>query len=185
MSLLHLSSLLPARRYDAIFEFLQRADIVGNVVNSLPLIGPIRQQVTKELKRALDLVLGPQIKTFLASYSRVAVQRMIDFVLRDENKANFRTANRALAEALLQRSVATLLPSASDSAKLKGKLIDYLWSLSEEDLLRVLGFVYDQFGHRMIGEVVDLQELVSSSSAAEAQAQLLIERYAPLVRGEE
>ena len=158
---------------------------MGNVVNSLPLIGPIRQQVTKELKRALDLVLGPQIKTFLASYSRVAVQRMIDFVLRDENKANFRTANRALADTLLQRSVSSLLPSAADSAKLRGKLIDYLWGLSEEDLQRVLDFVYDQFGSRRIGEVVDLAELVATSAAAEAQTRLLVERYAALLRAED
>ena len=158
---------------------------MGNVVNSLPLIGPIRQQITKELKRALDLVLGPQIKTFLASYSRVAVQRMIDFVLRDENKANFRTANRALADTLLQRSVSSLLPSAADSAKLRGKLIDYLWGLSEEDLQRVLDFVYDQFGSRRIGEVVDLAELVATSAAAEAQTRLLVERYAALLRSED
>ena len=154
---------------------------MGNVVNSLPLIGPIRQQITKELKRALDLVLGPQIKTFLASYSRVAVQRMIDFVLRDENKANFRSANRALAEALLQRSVSSLLPSAADSARLRGKLVDYLWGLSEDDLTRALDFIYDQFGKRSIDEFVDLPELIAISPTADAQTKLLIERYAPLL----
>lgn len=176
-------SSLTLARYDAIFEFLQRADIVGNVVNSLPLIGPIRQQITKELKRALDLVLGPQIKTFLGSYSRVAVQRMIDFVLREENRPSFRKANRALVDSVLGRGVSSLLPSSTDSANLRSKVLDYLWGLSEDDLERALDFVYAQVGHQRVGDVVDLPRLLAVSSTAKAQAELLVTRYFDLEDG--
>ncbi len=36
--------------YTGIFEFMQKADVIGNVVNSLPIIGPVRQQVNVALK---------------------------------------------------------------------------------------------------------------------------------------
>jgi hypothetical protein len=38
-------SLAGAILYTGIFEFVQRADILGNIVNQLPVIGPVRQQV--------------------------------------------------------------------------------------------------------------------------------------------
>ena len=42
-----------------VFPNLLRIDVFGNIVNSLPIIGPIRQQVTKQFKQQLDASLGP------------------------------------------------------------------------------------------------------------------------------
>jgi hypothetical protein len=36
--------------YTGILEFMQKADVLGNVVNQLPIIGPVRQQVNVALK---------------------------------------------------------------------------------------------------------------------------------------
>ena len=44
--------------YEGIFEFLQKVDIIGNIVNSLPLIGPMRQAIVKEFKNTMDRTLG-------------------------------------------------------------------------------------------------------------------------------
>ena len=63
------------------------ADIFGGIVNSLPIIGPIRQQITFEFKKSLDRILGPQVKSFLGSYNRVAVEQMVSFILSKENTA--------------------------------------------------------------------------------------------------
>ena len=72
--------------YEGIFEFIQRADIIGGVVNTLPVIGPIRVQIVNEFKKNIDRVLGGQVKTFLSSFNRVALQRMLEFILSEGNK---------------------------------------------------------------------------------------------------
>ncbi len=53
--------------YTGIFEFVQKADILGNIVNQLPIIGPVRQQVNVALKDA--------VSTAGARWSRVHAQR--------------------------------------------------------------------------------------------------------------
>jgi hypothetical protein len=165
--------------YDAIFEFLKRADIVGNVVNNMPLVGPIRQAITKELKNVLDLVLGPQVKTFLASYSRVAVQRMIAFLLREDNKKNLMRANRSLAEALLKRTPAELLPASSDLTGARQKLWAALQGVTAEDLTRLVDLVYSQLGETSVGEVLELGLLLEASPQARSTAQAILDRYVP------
>jgi hypothetical protein len=165
--------------YDAIFEFLKRADIVGNVANSLPLIGPIRQQITKELKRALDIVLGPQVKTFLASYSRVAVQRMIDFILKDENKSNFKKANANLIESLLGRRPIDLLPKEGEVKGLRDRVWSTLKQLTPEDTTRLIDLVYEQLGDKRVCDVLDLDLLLNASPSSRAAAQAIIDRYVP------
>ena len=74
---------------------LQGADIFGNIINSLPVIGPIRKLITSEFKRSIDLVLGPQVKAFIGSYNRVAVKNMISFILNKENTAALNTVDLA------------------------------------------------------------------------------------------
>jgi len=54
--------------YEGIFEFLQRVDIIGNVVNKLPLIGPIRQTFVKEFKKVIDTMLGKKKNMLLSIY---------------------------------------------------------------------------------------------------------------------
>jgi hypothetical protein len=47
--------------YEGIFEFIQTVDILGNIVNGLPIIGPVRKQIMTGLKRELDRTLGKQV----------------------------------------------------------------------------------------------------------------------------
>lgn len=163
--------------YEAIFEFLKRADIVGNVVNNMPLIGPIRVQITKEMKKALDSVLGPQVKSFLASFNRVAVQRMIDFVLRAENKVNFRKANRNLIDSVLSRQLSELIPKEIEMSSYRTKLWSTIRLVSEEDAVRLVDVLYDQIGDRKLGEIVDLPLLIDTSPGAKQVAQDLVDKY--------
>jgi hypothetical protein len=38
-----------------------QVDLVGNIVNNLPVIGPIRQQIVASFKKELDRTLGRQV----------------------------------------------------------------------------------------------------------------------------
>lgn len=107
--------------YEGIFEFIQRVDIIGNIVNGLPIIGPIRQTIMSEFKKNLDKTLGGQVKTFLSSFNRVAVQRMIDFVLSPSNRISLQKANRNLVQSLLERPVASIVPNKETTNMLRDR----------------------------------------------------------------
>lgn len=158
---LALSSIL----YDGIFEFLQRVDIMGNIVNNLPVIGPIRQAITAEFKRQLDKVLGPQIKVFLSSYNRIAVQRITDFVLSPTNRKAFSKANRNLVDAILSRSPASLMPPPETSRQLKEKAWNSLRS-EGVNITDIIDTLYAQLGSSSISEFADITAALTYSPTA-------------------
>jgi len=110
--------------YTGIFEFIKKVDLIGAVVNRLPVIGGIRRKVMGVFKDEIDNRLGGQIEGFLGGFSGLAVERMIQFVLSEENQEGFRKARRRLGEHLLERPVSSLLPDA----KAVGRLRDAIWS---------------------------------------------------------
>ena len=146
--------------YEAIFEFLQRVDIIGNIVNNLPIIGPIRQQIVKEFKKSLDLTLGNQIKAFLASFNRIAVQRMADFVLSSENKKLFSKANRNLVDAFISKSVSSLVPTTSVINRLYNDTWIAIKDIDVKDFDKGLDALYESAGNVTIAEVIDIDKAV-------------------------
>ena len=92
-----------------IFEFIKQVDIIGNIVNNLPIIGPIRQQIMASFKTELDRTLGKQVKGFLGTYSRLATEQLVSLVLSEDNAAGFRSARRRLVEQILSRPVSSLV----------------------------------------------------------------------------
>ena len=152
--------------YDAIFTFLERVDILGNIVNTLPIIGPLRQTINKELKKTLDQTLGRQIKTFLVDYNRVAIQRIADFALSPGNRAKFGSTTRNVVANLLKRPVKSLLPAAADTQRLKEKA----WSLLVDNIgsaggSEVLDRLYAEFGSLALGDAVQVDDVLRQSPA--------------------
>lgn len=150
-------SMLGGILYEGIFEFLQRVDIIGNIVNNLPIIGPIRVAIVKEFKASLDRTVGKQIKVFLSSFNKVAVQRMADFVLSPQNRQSFSKANRNVADALLSRKLSELLSSSTQSiADARQNLWKTIVETPEQDVIKIVEYVYDQFGTVVFGTVFQI-----------------------------
>lgn len=147
------------------------------MVNNMPLIGPIRVQITKELKKTLDKLLGPQVKTFLASFNRVAVQRMIDFVLRDDNKKAFAKANRNLIDSLLSRKLSELLPDERNSSSLRVQLLSSVRQISSKDAEQLVDLIYEQMGDKRVSDVIDVDLFLRASPTAKLAAQTVLNRY--------
>jgi len=147
-------SLAGAILYTGILEFMQRADVLGNIVNTLPVIGPVRKQVNAALKEALDQTLGGQIKDFLGTQSRPAVEQMITFILSEDNKKGFGRSGRRAAEYILSRPVNSLMPGWETSDEIR----DQVWSavrqsagtLSDEEAF--LDTFFERLGPRSLGE---------------------------------
>jgi len=163
--------------YEAIFEFIQRVDILGNIVNNLPIIGPIRVQIMKELKTQLDRTLGNQVQSFLSNFNKVAVTRMIEFVLSDENREQFSKANRKLVDSIISRSIGDLLASEASTQKLRENVFEFLTTSNEEETKAAVDEVYTFLGHRKLGDVVDVHEVVSQTPSMRRALARLLDQY--------
>ena len=160
--------------YEAIFTFIERVDILGNIVNGLPIIGPIRKQINDQIKRSLDETLGRQIKGFLVDYNRVAIARIADFALSPSNRAKFGSANKALLTSLLRRPASSFLPAAAETLKLKTRLWDLLLDgLRSSEGGELLDQLYEAAGGEGggegvgvgVGELVDFDALLAAAPA--------------------
>lgn len=138
--------------YHGITEFLAKADLIGRVVNKLPVLGPIRKKVMAVFKDEFEGRLEGQVKGFLGQFSGKAVDRLIQQVLSEENRPGFRAARRKVGEHLLERPLASLIPAPEQTDRLR----DELWkglrqaALKNEDEL--LEQVYADHGDETIGE---------------------------------
>jgi len=109
---------------DGIFEFIQTVDILGNAVNRLPILGPLRQQVVEGLRREVERMLGHQINAFLGRYTRLAAeQSLLPFLTADSNKALLAQSARQVAQYAFSRKVSELVPPPSSAAKLREEAI--------------------------------------------------------------
>ena len=123
--------------YHGISEFLRKADFIGRIVNRLPVIGPIRKKIMGVFKEEFEGRLEEQIKGFLGQFSGLAVDRMIEHVLSEKNRAGFSAARRKVGEHVLDRPVKTLLPSREATSRARAQLWEGLRkaSLREEETL--------------------------------------------------
>lgn len=154
--------------YEAIFTFIERVDILGNIVNGLPIIGPIRKQINDQIKRSLDETLGRQIKGFLVDYNRVAIARIADFALSPSNRAKFGSANKALLTSLLRRPASSFLPASAETLKLKTRLWELLLDgLRSSEGGELLDQLYEAAGGEGggvgVGELVDFDALLAAA----------------------
>jgi len=137
--------------------------VFGNIINGLPIIGPLRKKIVVETKKSLDRSLGPLVQKFLATYTKIAVFEASEFILSPANTKVFASANVRLVSSLMDRSVNSLLPPAEMSDKLKDDAFEYLRNVDTESVERYLGFTYDILGDKSVDSVVDTDRVLDAS----------------------
>ena len=157
------SSLLSKILFDGIFEFIQIIDVFGNIVNSLPVIGPVRQQIVKEFKKSLDKTLVPQVNKFLKSYNKVAIETAANFVLSQENKMAFGSANALLISTFFERKINTVLPEKDISIKLISDSANFVRNLKVDDTDKPLDFIYDRLNDKKVSDFIDIDDVLKTS----------------------
>jgi hypothetical protein len=149
--------------YDGIFEFFQKIDVFGQIINNLPIIGPIRKQIVTETKRQLDRSLGPLVQNFLATYTKIAVMQASDFILSPENRNAFGSANAKLVSSLLGRPVNSLLPPGDTGEKILAATFEYLRKVDSDDFDEYIDFIYGFAEDKSLDRLVNVDRLVDSS----------------------
>lgn len=153
--------------YDGIFEFFQKIDVFGQIVNGLPIIGPIRKQIVQETKKQLDRSLGPLVQNFLATYTKIAVKQASEYVLSPSNAKAFGGANVKLASSLLDRPVNSLLPSSDLTESLQTSLFEYLRAVEAKDFDQYIDLAYDFAGDKALDRLVDVNRVIDASPTLE------------------
>ena len=160
--------------YEGIFEFVQRADLLGNLVNTMPVIGPIRVQMLKAARSQLDTILGAQLAKFLGEYTASAAESAVEFILAEDTAELRQKAKRKACEKLLAKPINELIELGDLEMAL---LRDAVWSAVQEFRLpnedQLLDRLYDEFGHQ------PFTILLPSSKAADRGDAPLFERGVP------
>eukprot|EP00929_Paragymnodinium_shiwhaense_P045949 TRINITY_DN23421_c0_g1_i1.p1 TRINITY_DN23421_c0_g1~~TRINITY_DN23421_c0_g1_i1.p1 ORF type:complete len:467 (+),score=102.77 TRINITY_DN23421_c0_g1_i1:252-1652(+) len=118
---------------DGIFEFLQTVDLLGNAVNRLPILGPLRQQVVDGLRKEVDRVLGAQINQFLGRNTRMVAERtLLPFLTARANREMLASSAEQFVRYILQRRVEELVPADVSSDVLRQEILVGLKTLDIE-----------------------------------------------------
>jgi len=157
------NKLLAQVLYDGIYNFFQTIDVFGNIIGNLPIIGPIRNQIRDEAKRSLDRTVGPLIKSFLRTYTKVAVLEASDFVLSPGNRKIFASANVKLASNILERPVNSLVPPSDMTSKLRNDAFEYLREAKMTDLEEYVAFCYDLVGDKSVDDAFNVNRIIDAS----------------------
>jgi hypothetical protein len=105
--------------YEGIMGFLKRADLLGPVVDKLPILGGLRRRLLASLKEEFERRAETKVRSFLQQASKAAVERAIEFVLSDKNRELFKGMRHKLAQTVLDRRVRELAGSDEQSEQLR------------------------------------------------------------------
>eukprot|EP00908_Phaeocystis_cordata_P010241 Transcript_21082.p1 GENE.Transcript_21082~~Transcript_21082.p1 ORF type:complete len:421 (+),score=145.76 Transcript_21082:46-1263(+) len=134
--------------YEGILEFVQRADLLGNLVNGLPILGPLRKQVVTEVRKRFEEVIGDQLVSFLGQYSATAAGHAASFALNEDNRVLLKAARRKVGAKLLKTPISQLVSLNELEMVI---LRDSIWSAVQEFRLpnedQLLDALYAEFGH--------------------------------------
>jgi len=132
--------------YTGITEFMRRADLIGAVIDKLPVIGSIRKKIVATFAEEFERRLEGQVKGFLGGFSGMAVESMIQFIFREENRPGFRSAQRKLMEHLLARPLNTLLPDEEQTSWLRESVWGSLRESSLKDEREIIDLIFEVAG---------------------------------------
>lgn len=105
--------------YDQIMAFIDKADLLGPIVDKLPILGGIRRRLLDTFRTEFRGRAEAQVRTFLASGARVAVHSAISYVLSPNNRQRFKKLRGFAVGQLLETPLKKLVLAPEDSARLR------------------------------------------------------------------
>lgn len=139
--------------YEALFEFVQRTDLIGSFVNGLPLLGPLRQQIVTALRKEVDTRLGSIIKRFMGSYASTSTERLTQLVLTVENRRALGDSTAKITADLLKRPLSSLVPPPTATSALKESILKSSPPPGTGDVM-LIDTIYDSIGSEPLGQLL-------------------------------
>lgn len=119
--------------YDGITEFLGQADIIGTLLDKLPLIGGIKSKIQNNFPEGVQGIVEGRVKEFLGNFSGAACEKAMNFVLSPEHVDDVQSVQREVVEYYLNREARFFIPDDQHADEWK----EAIWSAIEVNLNRV------------------------------------------------
>ena len=144
--------------YEGINEFLSRVDIIGAILDKIPLIGGIKGKVQSNIPDGIAGLVEGRIKQFLGNFSGSACEKAMNFVLSPEHIDDVRGVQAEVVRHILNRPVRDFLPDEKQSRRWR----DAVWAGAIQQLQNVEETVnrLDRFYDEV--ESVDLKECMAA-----------------------
>ena len=152
--------------YEGIFMFIQRVDIVGNIIDKIPVLGPVRKIVITEFKAQLDKTVGGQVKGFLSTFNRIAVERMIEYILSPKNRPMLQKANRAVAQSLLERPFSSIGPDHATALVVRDRLWELVRAAPPSEFVALFNAMYERLEDKTLQDFGDVQRVIDAAPTA-------------------
>ena len=202
--------------YEGIFLFIQRVDIIGNIIDKIPgisipfpsvpfpspltaymttfrpissasfalsVLGPVRKVVINEFKNQLDKSVGSQVKSFLTTFNRIAVQRMIEYLLNPKNRGSLQKANRAVAARLFDRPMNSLSPGTETMLILRERVWAIVINAPPSEIVLLFDSLYDRVSAKSLDDFGDPQLLLDAVPTARKVLEDNIARFFDTTEG--
>lgn len=116
--------------YEGINEFLSRVDIIGAILDKIPLIGGIKGKVQSNIPDGIGGLVEGRIKQFLGNFSGSACEKALDFVLSPEHIDDVRGVQAEVVRHVINRSVSDFVPDEEQSERWR----DAVWAGAVQQL---------------------------------------------------
>jgi hypothetical protein len=116
--------------YEGITEFLSRVDMIGAILDKVPLIGGIKGKIEDNIPEGTGGLVEGRIKQFLGNFSGAACEKALNFVLSPEHVDDVQAVQAEVVRYLLDQPVSDYVPDSEESEQLK----EAVWAGLEERL---------------------------------------------------
>jgi hypothetical protein len=116
--------------YEGINEFLSRVDIIGAILDKIPLIGGIKGKVQSNIPDGIAGLVEGRIKQFLGNFSGAACEKGMNVVLSPDHRQDVRMVQAEVVNHYLDRPVREFLPDEERAQRWR----DALWAGIEMNL---------------------------------------------------
>jgi hypothetical protein len=116
--------------YEGITEFLSRVDMIGAILDKVPLIGGIKGKIEDNIPEGTGGLVEGRIKQFLGNFSGAACEKALNFVLSPEHVDDVQAVQTEVVRHLLDQPVNEYVPDSEESEQLK----QAVWAGLEERL---------------------------------------------------
>ena len=147
------------------------------------MLGPVRKVVINEFKNQLDKTVGQQVKSFLSSFNRIAVQRMIEYLLNPKNRGSLQKANRAVAQSLFDRPLSSLSPGVETTLILRERIWAVVINAPPSEIVLLFDSMYDRVSSKTLDDFGDAQQLLDAVPTARKVLEDNIARFFDTTEG--
>jgi hypothetical protein len=156
--------------YETFFDMGKKVDVMGRLVNKIPIVGPLRASVGRGVKKGLDKTLGVRFKRSLAPrLTEDSIKRLADFMVSQQNRTPFEGLNRNIVDGIISRPLCTIFPNDKEQID---KMRIAAWSMVTEtppdEIFPLISLFYDNVAQTKLADMmtVDFDPTLASRSTS-------------------